>query len=165
MHPYPQSYPQRVHATLWGMRIIILAAMMFTLPVHAQTVQVIKGECGPASNTAEGPLDSDLAKRTSKFFCNEAVITTFADSHVLIDFTQKDAHHSPILGFSGHLNNSGDLMKVENVYLMSGDPTTVSDGSCQLFFKDRHLTGIGCGMKVDEMGRRTVAIVVFNAYQ
>ncbi len=54
------------------------------------------------------------------------------------------------------------MMQVYNVYLGTGEATTVSDGTCKLFFKNRQLSGIGCGMKVDETGRRTVAIVTFD---
>jgi hypothetical protein len=127
-------------------------------------VQIFDGNCTADSNVAEGPLDSDLNKRTSRFFCDTASITSFEDSksHILINFSEKEAHHSPILGFSGYLNSEGDVMKVVNVYLSSGEAVTVSDGMCQLFFKDRRLTGLGCGMKVDETGRRTVALVAFD---
>ena len=31
------------------------------------------------------------------------------------------------------------------------------------FFKNRHMSGIFCGIKVDETGRRTTAMVSFNA--
>jgi len=46
---------------------------------------------------------------------------------------------------------------------MPGQATTVSDGWCKFFFKNQQLSGIMCGMKVDETGRRTTAVVAFNA--
>jgi hypothetical protein len=55
------------------------------------------------------------------------------------------------------------MMFVDHVYLTARSPTTVSDGGCKFFFKNRHMSGISCGIKVDETGRRTMAIVVFNA--
>jgi hypothetical protein len=55
------------------------------------------------------------------------------------------------------------MMHVSNVYLGTGQATAVSDGWCKLFFKEQQLSGIGCGMKVDETGRRTVAEVTFDA--
>lgn len=127
-------------------------------------VQIFDGACTADSNIAEGPLGSDLSKRESRFFCDTATITSFEDSkaHILINFSQREAHHSPILGFSGYLNSQGDVMKVEKVYIASGEPVTVSDGMCQLFFKAGRITGIGCGMKVDETGERTVALVAFD---
>jgi hypothetical protein len=54
-------------------------------------------------------------------------------------------------------------MQVDSVYLSPGESTTVSDGACKFFFQNRHITGIVCGMKVDETGRRTTAVVTFNA--
>jgi hypothetical protein len=150
---------------------ILLAGMGFTIPANAgvSNVQVVNGTCSSSSNTAEGPLGSDLAKRESRFYCDTAAITFFDDyeGHVMIDFSQKESHHSPILGFAGRietrpLEDGGRMMQVYNVYLGTGEATTVSDGSCKLFFKSQQLSGIGCGMKVDDTGRRTVATVTFD---
>ena len=55
------------------------------------------------------------------------------------------------------------MMSVDHVYLTPGPPTTVSDGGCKFFFKNRHMSAIVCGIKVDETGRRTTAIVAFTA--
>ena len=150
---------------------ILLAGIGFTIPAYAgvSNIQVVNGTCSSSSNTAEGPLGSDLAKRESRFYCDTAAITFFDDyeGHVLINFSQKESHHSPILGFAGRiethqLEDGGRMMQVSNVYLGTGEATTVSDGTCKLFFKNQQLSGIGCGMKVDETGRRTVAIVTFD---
>jgi hypothetical protein len=82
----------------------------------------------------------------------------------MIQFAQKESHHGPILGFSGRVNNNdGITMSVDRVYLTAGAPTTVSDGGCKFFFRNRHMSGIFCGIIVDETGRRTAAVVAFNA--
>lgn len=150
---------------------VFLAGMGVTIPAYAgvSNIQIVNGTCDSKSNTAEGPLGSDLTKQQSRFYCDSAVFTFFDDypGHVLIDFSQKVSQHSPILGFAGRIEarqpgDAGTMMQVKSVYLRTGEATTVSDGWCKLFFKDQQLSGIGCGMKVDETGRRTVAVVVFN---
>lgn len=132
-------------------------------------VQIIKGTCSSASNIAEGPRSLDLTKRQSRFYCDTAAITFFDDSpgHVLIDFAEKNAKHSPGLGFSGQINvkqpgDLGTMMPVKNVYLESGQATLVSDGLCKFFFKEQKLSGIACSMAVNDADRRTVAIVTFD---
>lgn len=157
-------------------RVAILSAVLVvgigsTASVQAEIgdTQVVQGTCDASSYTAEGPLGSDLTKRQSRFYCNSAVFTSFDDyqGHVLIDFSQKESQHSPILGFAGRMEahqpgNAGTMMQVKSVYLRTGEAITVSDGWCKIFFNDQQLSGIGCGMKVDETGRRTVANVTFN---
>lgn len=153
-------------------RVALLSALLLTctglstLPAYAgaSDVQIVNGACDSSSHTAEGPIDSDLTKRQSRFYCDSAVITFLDDykGHTMVQFTQKDSHHSPILGFAGRLEEEGKMMKVDTVYLVPGNATTVSDGVCKFFFANRQLSGIMCGMKVDETGRRTTAIVAFN---
>lgn len=128
-------------------------------------IQIVKGACGADSNISEGPIGSDLSKRESRFYCDTAAITFFTDSpnHILIDFTERGSHHSPMIGFSGMTDEAGILLNIEKVYLSTGDPATVSEGSCKLFFKAKRLVGIACGMRLDEAGRRTAAIVEFDA--
>jgi hypothetical protein len=174
----PRQKMQELKRNLMIYRVAILSAallagMGLTIPIYAagiSNIQIVKGSCETSSNTAEGPLGSDLTKRQSRFYCDSAIITFFDDyaGHVMIQFAQKESQHSPILGFAGRIEapqpgDVGTMMQVDSVYLARGQATTVSEGSCKLFLKDRHLTGIGCGMKVDETGRRTVAVVVFNA--
>jgi hypothetical protein len=127
-------------------------------------VQVVKGTCDSSSHTAEGPLGADLTKRQSRFYCDSAVITFFDDykGHMMLQFAQRESHHSPILGFAGRVEDNGIMMPVDHVYLAPGQATTVSDGLCKFFFKDRHMSGIVCGIKVDETGRRTTAVVTFT---
>src|SRR5712692_2130268 len=152
--------------------VVIVAAVAggVCLPISGRAaqpsnIQLVSGTCDSSSHTAEGRLGVDLTKRQSRFYCNSAVITFFDDykGHVMIQFTQKEAHHGPILGFSGKVEDDGIMMSVDHVYLIAGQPTTVSDGGCKFFFKNRHMSGIFCGIKVDETGRRTTAIVAFNA--
>jgi hypothetical protein len=129
-------------------------------------IEVVKGQCvQPGSHTAEGALGEDLTKRESMYYCNLAAITFFGDyiGHVLVQFSQANSHHPQILGFAGRLAPDGIKVQVEHVYLAVGQKTTVSDGYCELSFKDRHMTDILCAMKVDETGLRTVAIVLFKA--
>jgi hypothetical protein len=151
---------------------ISLAGVGFTISAYAQAgnVQTVNGTCGSTSHTAEGPIDSNLTRRQSRFYCDSAVITFLDDytGHVLIQFSQKESHHSPILGFAGRIEarqpgDVGTMVQVDHVYLTPGQATTVSDGSCKFFLKNQKMSGIMCGMKVDETGRRTTAIVVFNA--
>lgn len=152
-------------------RMILSTLLLVNLGnvVSAQTevndVRVVGGACDASSHTAEGPLGSDLTKRQSRFFCDSAVITFLDDhnSHVMIQFSQKESLHSPILGFAGRVEADGIMMTVDHVYLTPGQATTVSDGWCKFFFKNRQLSALMCGMKVDETGRRTTAVVVFNA--
>jgi hypothetical protein len=155
-----------------ALRAVVLAGLGFAPLAHGEVsnIQVVKGTCSSTSNTAEGPLGTDLTKRQSRFYCDTAAITFFDDyaGHVLINFSQKEANHAPILGFAGQIEarepgDVGTMMQVYTVYLGTGEATKVSDGWCKLFLKKQQLSGIGCGMKVDETGRRTTAVVVFNA--
>jgi hypothetical protein len=153
----------------------LLFAVALTLtPVSiacAGNPEIIDGTCSPDSHTAEGPIDSDLTKRQSRFFCDSAVIVSYNDykGHLLVQFLEKEAHHPQIIGFAGRLFagplDNETVMKVEHAYLGGGGgkPITVSDGYCRFYSKDQAISGIVCGMKVDETGRRTVAIVSFDA--
>jgi len=147
---------------------VLVGGTWLSFPAYAagpSNVQVVNGTCDSSSHTAEGPLGVDLTKRQSRFYCDSAVVTLFDDykGHVMIQFAQKESHHSPILGFAGRVEDDGIMMPVEHVYLAQGQATTVSDGWCKFFFKNRHISGIFCGMKVDETGRRTTAVVAFTA--
>jgi hypothetical protein len=134
-------------------------------PTLADHIQVVHGTCNSSSHTAEGPLGADLTSRRSTFYCDSAVITFFDDykGHMMVRFAQKESHHSPILGFAGKVEDDGIMMPLTTVYLAPGQATTVSDGWCKFFFKGRQMSGIFCGMKVDETGRRTTAVVAFDA--
>ncbi len=145
----------------------LLGGVWLTVTAYAgppNDIEVVNGICAASSHTAEGPLGADLTKRQSRFYCDSAAITFFDDykGHVMVQFAQKKSNHSPILGFAGRVEDDGIMMVVDHVYLASGQATTVSDGWCKFFFKNRHMSGIFCGMKVDETGRRTTAAVVFN---
>ena len=150
---------------------VLVAGVGTTTSAHAgvSNVQIVNGTCKSASNTAEGPPGSDLTKRQSRFYCDAAAITFFDDypGHVLINFSEKESQHSPILGFAGRIEASrpgevGTMMQVSNVYLATGQATLVSDGWCKLFLNGQQLSGIECSIRVDETGRRTVANVTFD---
>lgn len=130
-------------------------------------LQFVKGTCNASSHTSEGPLGADLTKQQSRFFCDTAVITFFDNhqSHVMINFLEKQANHAPTLGFAGQVENDGIMMPVDHVYLEPEKATPVSEGVCKFFFEDqdRHMKGIVCVIKADEGGRRTVAAVEFRA--
>jgi hypothetical protein len=139
-----------------GVLIAAASVSSICLPAsgHAaqpRDIQIVNRACAPSSHTAEGPIDSDLTKRQSRFYCDSAVITFFDDykGHVMIQFAQKEAHHTPILGFAGKIEDDGVMMALDHVYLTAGQPTTVSEGWCKFFFKNRHMSGIFCGMKVE----------------
>jgi regulator of extracellular matrix RemA (YlzA/DUF370 family) len=151
------------------MTVQFVLAATLSLPTSGYAAQpgdihIVTGSCGQNSHTAEGSLGEDLTKRQSRFFCDAAIITFFDDykGHVMVQFVQKEAHHTPILGFAGRMEEDGIMMNLDHVYLVAGQPTTVSEGWCKFFFKNRHMSGIFCGMKVDETGRRTTAVVVFD---
>ena len=153
-----------------GVMVIFAVVSGVCLPISTRAAQpthieVVSGICDPSSHTAEGPLGADLTKRQSRFYCNSAVITFFDDykGHAMIQFAQKESHHGPILGFSGKVEDDGIMMSVNRAYLAAETPVTVSGGVCKFFFKNRQMSGIFCGMKVDETGRRTTAVVSFNA--
>jgi hypothetical protein len=154
-------YKALIFAAMFG-RALTLSPCVKAAP--PRDVQFLTGTCEPSSHTAEGPLGSDLTKRQSRFFCDSAVIAFFDDykGHVMIQFVQKQAHHTPILGFAGKVEDDGIIMKIDHVYLKEGQATTVSDGLCKFFLKNRQMSGIFCGMMVDETGRRTTAVVAFK---
>ena len=114
-------------------------------------LQIVKGTCDSSSHTAEGPLGIDLTKRQSRFFCDSAVITFFDDykGHEMVGFFAPRSHHSPILGFAGRVEDDGIMMQVDTVYLVPGQAMKVSDGWCKFFSKNRQMSDIVCGMKVE----------------
>ncbi|KXV60657.1 hypothetical protein AD948_04325 [Acetobacter senegalensis] len=122
----------------------------------------IDGTCGEGSHIAEGAFGDDLTKRQSRFFCDAAAIIS-NNGDILVQFSQKEAHHNPSLAYAGRMSGDKDVMNVERVYFSPQNSATVSDGVCKFFYKDTMLTGIMCGVKIDETGRRTTAIVVFNS--
>ncbi|HEY1709593.1 MAG TPA: hypothetical protein VGG10_15100 [Rhizomicrobium sp.] len=144
-----------------------LPALLSSAPARAfPTIDVVSGECTPDSHTAEGPVDSDLTKRHSRFFCDAAVVSYFDASmrHVMVQFSQKESHHSPILGFAGLMDDDGQTLNVDHIYLdRDAPPVKASDGACKFFFARKHLKDLFCAAKVDESGRRTVAIVTLHA--
>jgi hypothetical protein len=109
----------------------LLCGVWLPVPAYAappSRIEVVNGTCDPSSHTAEGPLGADLTKRQSRFYCDSAAITFFDDykGHVMVQFAQKESHHSPILGFAGRVEDDGIMMAVDHVYLAPGQATTVS---------------------------------------
>ena len=151
--------------------VVIIIGLLFAAPTTIfagqNNIEIVEGQCSDTSHTAEGPIGSNLTNRQSRFFCDTAVII-FLDKnkkHIQINFSQKESRHNQILGFAGRIDDEGIMLKLERVYLTPGIPTTVSDGWCKFFFKKPRLTSIFCGMKVDEVGRRTTAMVVFDTVE
>ena len=130
-----------------------------------QDVQVIRGTCKSESHVAEGQIGEDLTKKQSRFFCNTAVIAFFdaTQTHVMIQFAQKESHHGQILGFAGNMESGGQILDVDHVYFAPGQATPVTEGFCKFFFTGKHMSAISCGAKVDEGQRRTVPVITFQA--
>jgi len=147
--------------------------LVFMLLVGSQAVaedlkgvQVVRGVCRPASHTAEGPINSDLTKRQSRFFCDTAVIGFFDDDHkrVMVQFVEKKSKRGQLLGYAGLMDDAGVIMDVQRAYLAgNSEPIAVSSGFCKFFFKKPYMSGIACGMAFDEDNRKTTAIVQFDA--
>ncbi|MFT8655951.1 MAG: hypothetical protein ABF785_04575 [Acetobacter papayae] len=142
--------------------MLSMAALLLAPGISYATQSVVSGECGSGSHTAEGAFGEDLSKRQSRFYCDAAAIIS-ENGQTLVQFSQKESHHNPYLGYAGKLSNDGNTMNVERIFFTPQDSAIVSEGMCKFFFKEKTLTGIMCGAKLDETGRRTTAIVTFDA--
>jgi hypothetical protein len=83
----------------------------------------------------------------------------------MIQFAESKSHYVNIntqIGFAGLMEGDGQIMDVQNVYLESGKLISVTESNCKFFFKNKHMSGIFCGVKIDDGGRRTVASIVFK---
>ena len=145
--------------------ILSLTLLSIPQPSLSQDVQVVTGQCTAQSHIAEGNIGDDLTKRHSRFYCDSAVITFLDndDKHIIIHFAETKSHHEAQLGFAGVMEDDGQVMDVQRIYLQSDKPTPATAGNCKFFFENRHMSSIYCGAKIDENGRRTVASVEFNA--
>jgi hypothetical protein len=139
--------------------------------IGANDTSIVKGGCESSSFTAEGPIGTDLTKRQAQFYCDSAIITILDDykGHMMIQFAQGAAHHSPILGFAGHVDgrtpgeDDRTMMRVDHVYFEAGQATAVNhDGWCTFFIKDKEISQIFCNAIVDETGRRSAGVVTFT---
>ena len=132
---------------------------------QVRDIQIVKGSCAEQSHIAEGHIGEDLTKRQSRFYCDSAAITFFNDNpnHILIQFANTAALHSLPIGFAGLMQENGEILDVQNVYLEGGKPTHVTEGVCKFFFKNKHMSAILCAAKIDEDGRRTVPNILFEA--
>jgi hypothetical protein len=151
----------------------ITVLSLSTFVVRAQTVDqspvVVSGQCTAESHIAEGAIGDDLTKRQSRFFCNSAVITVFGENrfpkHVMVQFVEAKSTHDRQIGYAGQMDDE-NILNVFNVYLEAAHPPSkASDGACKFFYNGDALSSMACGAKIDEAGRRTVPIVVFNADQ
>lgn len=133
------------------------------LPNFSQP-QILVGHCEDSSHVAEGVVGEDLSGKRSRFFCDQAVVITFADdpNHRLVQFVESHSDHARQLGFGGEMRDR-EIMQVRSAYLEAGRSSTVSEGECKFFFDKQDITGIACGMKIDEKRRRTVTVVAFTA--
>ena len=150
---------------MWKFAFMSGALAMMAINANADdNIDFISGACNSDSHLAEGPIGSDLTKLQSQFFCDNAVIRYFDDyrGHLLVQFVERGSSHPRILGFAGRLG-ADKIMQVENVYIGNdGTPSTVSDGYCQFNLKSQTNITIMCAMKLDEVGRRTIAVVDFE---
>jgi hypothetical protein len=143
-----------------------LIPFCLALPAAAQTgvsnILIFNGNCTKESSLAEGPAASDLTNRKSQLYCDTAVITRFDNHRMLINFSLKGAHHSPMLAFAG-TPDGDNMVNVDEVYFSPAEPTPVKDAGCKLFYEKSKLTGIACFVQVYEETMRTVSVITFDA--
>lgn len=130
-------------------------------------LKIINGSCTANSHTAEGPIGADLTARQSRFFCDSVAVIFFSDApdHVMVTFSEKKAHRVEPIAFAGKASSDGILVDVSSLYLRPGIRMPITEGGCKFFFRDhgRVLKEIFCGAKFDEDGRRTTAVIAFEA--
>lgn len=155
------------HAVLSGTAIVAFCTLL-AFGAKADDTKLIKGQCGPESHIAEGPIGQDLTKLQSRFFCDAAVVTVFSDDpkHVMIQFADSKSHHARQIGYAGVMEDE-QILNVHGVYLEPGRSTPVVEGYCKLFFEakgfEKTISSIACGAKIDEADRRTVPVITFKA--
>lgn len=138
--------------------LIMGSVLLGIVQPAALRVRPYEGVCEPSSHVSDGPLGADLTQPQyqAPFRCDTAILSTDSRSpKVLIQFLDS-ADHTPVLGFAGE-HTENNIVTVHQLYFAADVPTTVTEGYCK-FFDD----GIVCGVKVDEGGRRRVAIVSFK---
>jgi hypothetical protein len=148
---------------------VLLAAAIVALPMAARAADtdIVTGQCIKGSHIAAGGVDEDLSKRETPFSCDRAVIT-FLDQeskHVMVQFAMHSADHAMQLGFAGELEDNGQILDVDHVYIGTGstDPLVPVGGQCNFFFKDTHMTRMICGARIEQGGKATVPVVAFEA--
>lgn len=150
-----------------GIAVLSISSLVVRAQTPAEPPIVVKGQCTAQSHIAEGAIGDDLTKRQSRFFCDLAVITVFGENrfpkHVMVQFADSKSIHGRQIGYAGQMDDE-NILNVFNVYLEVGrPPSKASDGACKFFYNGDALSSMACGAKIDEAGRRTVPIVVFNA--
>ena len=103
-------------------RILATLGIFAALAVSAMAAgdeMDLDGLCTADSHTAEGPIGSDLTKRQSRFYCDEAVVLVFDNENgpLLVEFQEKEARHGPVLGFYGKLAKNGKTMPVDRIFM------------------------------------------------
>lgn len=144
-------------------------ALMFSLAstgafaVGFNDLEVVKGRCSPSSHIAEGRVGTDLTKNQSRFFCDAVAIMPINGNprHVLLTFSESRSHTRPQIGYAG-LMVDDQMIQVQRIYLQSGVAIPADDGACKIFRKGGRISGIACGAKSDQGGRRTVPVVAFE---
>jgi len=165
----PTDGPKIWRALAWAALFSMVAALSaVSTASHAapvKDIQILQGECGAQSHTAEGGVNDDLTKRQSRFFCDSAVISFFDEQnrHILIQFSEKHSNHQRIIGYGGTMEADGKILDVDHIYLEPSKALPAQGGACKLFFAQRHMTDIVCGAQVIEGQQKTVAIVAFKA--
>lgn len=150
------------------MKKFLISILFFvTLPAisgEVNDIQIVKGKCTAQSHIAEGPINADLTKRQSRFFCDSVAITFFdeSSSHIMLTFLDSKSHTSKHIGYGGIMDSDGQFLNVKNVYL-GENSYPVEEGICKVSFKKKQLDSIVCGAPIDQGQRRTVPVVVFEA--
>jgi hypothetical protein len=145
---------------------LALALSLVSTAGHAigfTDLEVVKGHCAPSSHIAEGRVGTDLTKNQSRFFCDAVAIMPINGNprHVLLTFTESKSHTRPQIGYAG-LMLDDQMLQVQRIYLQNGVATPADEGYCKIFRKGGRISGIACGAKSDQGGRRTVPIVSFE---
>jgi hypothetical protein len=153
-------------ASIIATGIIVFSGASVATAQDTNQTSFLKGQCAAESHIAEGAVGDDLTKRQSRFFCDSVVITVFGQNvfpkHVMVQFVETKAVHGRQIGYAGQMSDE-NILDVANVYLEEGRPSKASDGACKFFYSGRDISSIACGAKIDQSGRRTVPVVLFDA--
>lgn len=129
----------------------------------------VSGVCDPKSGvTIDG--------RTSRFWCDSAVVVRTQRGTVLIHFADKKGDDGRILGFAGTIEGRQgfgaaplQVMAVERIYLAGGaEPIPADRGTCMMTWSGLHRKGgrlesIVCGGRGSAAGSDVQAMAVIQA--
>lgn len=116
--------------------------------------KIVAGACVSESHTSEGPIGSELSKRTTPYYCDRAMVTEYRDGRIMFQTATSGTTPADVIGFAGPLRP--DRVDVNRIYL-PGRSQLQGEGYC--FFDS---AGFACVAKVDEGSHRTVASVTFH---